>query len=108
MTDAGLMWNFFGRMGAVNESRERQICTLETSHEDHLNETPTFREESMYKQAMVPRFVAARMARLADGTIKPVIDSTFPLAEAATAHRRMEQHLNTGKIVLTTQQAEQF
>src|SRR5689334_16398867 len=34
------------------------------------------------------------------GRIKPHIDRTYPFAEAATAHRRILQHQNTGKIVL--------
>jgi NADPH2:quinone reductase len=35
------------------------------------------------------------------GTIRPVIDSTFPLADAAGAHRRLESSEHIGKIVLT-------
>jgi putative PIG3 family NAD(P)H quinone oxidoreductase len=38
---------------------------------------------------------------LASGKVKPVIDSTFPLAQAAAAHARMETSLHIGKIVLT-------
>lgn len=34
------------------------------------------------------------------GAVKPVLDSTFPLAAAAEAHRRMEGHAQFGKIVL--------
>ena len=34
------------------------------------------------------------------GKLKPVIDSTFPLAQAADAHRRMEAGDHVGKIVL--------
>jgi zinc-binding alcohol dehydrogenase/oxidoreductase len=34
------------------------------------------------------------------GGIKPVIDKTFPLAEACGAHRRMQHHEQFGKIVL--------
>lgn len=34
------------------------------------------------------------------GKIKPVIDATFPLAEAAKAHARMEDGAHIGKIVL--------
>jgi NADPH:quinone reductase-like Zn-dependent oxidoreductase len=33
--------------------------------------------------------------------VKIVMDSTFPLANAADAHRRMETSLHVGKIVLT-------
>ncbi len=35
------------------------------------------------------------------GKLKPVIDKTFPLAEAAAAHARMEAGDHVGKIVLT-------
>jgi NADPH:quinone reductase-like Zn-dependent oxidoreductase len=35
------------------------------------------------------------------GRLKPVIDSTFPLEEAAKAHARMEEGSHVGKIVLT-------
>ncbi|MGD9829593.1 MAG: NAD(P)H-quinone oxidoreductase [Hyphomicrobiaceae bacterium] len=38
---------------------------------------------------------------LATGRIKVVLDSTFPLAEAAEAHRHMETSAHVGKIVLT-------
>ena len=35
------------------------------------------------------------------GALKPVIDRTYPLAEAAAAHARMEAGDHVGKIVLT-------
>jgi putative PIG3 family NAD(P)H quinone oxidoreductase len=38
---------------------------------------------------------------LADGRLKPVIDSTFSLAQAADAHRRLDAGDHVGKIVLT-------
>ncbi|MBV8372563.1 MAG: zinc-binding dehydrogenase, partial [Candidatus Eremiobacteraeota bacterium] len=33
--------------------------------------------------------------------ISPLVDSTYPLAEAAEAHRRMQSSKHFGKIVLT-------
>jgi NADPH2:quinone reductase len=38
---------------------------------------------------------------IASGTVRPVMDSTFPLAQAAAAHGRMEASAHIGKIVLT-------
>jgi NADPH:quinone reductase len=38
---------------------------------------------------------------IASGQVKVVMDSTFPLAAAADAHRRMETSQHVGKIVLT-------
>jgi NADPH:quinone reductase len=35
------------------------------------------------------------------GRIKPLMDSRFPLEQAADAHRRMETSEHIGKIVLT-------
>jgi len=50
--------------------------------------------------------IAAALARevwplLEAGTIKPIVFKTFPLAEAAAAHRLMESSEHVGKIVLT-------
>lgn len=39
---------------------------------------------------------------LEEGRVKPVIDRTFPLDQAAAAHRLMESSEHIGKIVLTT------
>lgn len=39
-------------------------------------------------------------AALAAGQLRPVIDSTFPLHQAADAHRRMASRRNVGKVVL--------
>jgi NADPH:quinone reductase-like Zn-dependent oxidoreductase len=35
------------------------------------------------------------------GDVRPVIDTTFPLAEAAAAHRRLEASEHVGKVLLT-------
>jgi NADPH2:quinone reductase len=38
---------------------------------------------------------------VASGAVRVLVDSTFPLAEAAAAHRRMETSAHVGKIILT-------
>jgi len=53
------------------------------------------------KHGMSRRFRERWLSKFADGTLAPVIDSTFALAEAGAAHQRMEDGLNVGKIVLT-------
>jgi NADPH2:quinone reductase len=53
------------------------------------------------KAAMVSAIEAKVMPLVRQGRIKPVMDSTFPLARAADAHRRMESGEHIGKIVLT-------
>jgi NADPH:quinone reductase-like Zn-dependent oxidoreductase len=42
----------------------------------------------------------AVLALWEQGSVKPLIDSTYPFTEAATAHRRILQHQNTGKVIL--------
>ncbi|ABD86361.1 NAD(P)H-quinone oxidoreductase [Rhodopseudomonas palustris] len=53
------------------------------------------------KAAMVAAIEAKVLPLFAAGQVKPLIDGTFPLAEAAEAHRRMESSQHIGKIVLT-------
>ena len=42
---------------------------------------------------------------LAAGTVLPVIDATYPLADAATAMRYLEQERPRGKVVLRVNEA---
>jgi len=49
-----------------------------------------------------PREFAAMLALFGQGGLRPVVDKTFPLADAAAAHRRMEEAGQFGKIVLST------
>ncbi|MGP9812609.1 NAD(P)H-quinone oxidoreductase [Rhodopseudomonas sp. NSM] len=53
------------------------------------------------KAAMVAAIEAKVMPLLNEGRIKPLIDGTFALKDAADAHRRMETSQHIGKIVLT-------
>lgn len=48
-----------------------------------------------------PREFTEMLAAVRSGAIRPVIDSRFPLGEASAAHRRLEQHEQFGKIILS-------
>lgn len=54
------------------------------------------------KHAMSRRFKERWLSQFGKGGLNPIIDSVYPLAEAGTAQKRMEDGLNVGKIVLTT------
>jgi putative PIG3 family NAD(P)H quinone oxidoreductase len=61
----------------------------------------TLRPRPIAFKAMVADEIAKTVWPYAEGgRLKPVIDSTFPLAEAAAAHERMEGGNHIGKIVL--------
>jgi putative PIG3 family NAD(P)H quinone oxidoreductase len=53
-----------------------------------------------FKAALAGELRREVWPQLEAGTIRPVIDSVFPLARAADAHRRMESGEHVGKIVL--------
>jgi putative PIG3 family NAD(P)H quinone oxidoreductase len=53
------------------------------------------------KAAIIAKFEATVMPLIAAGDVTPLVDATFPLAEAAAAHTMMEQGGHFGKIVLS-------
>lgn len=53
------------------------------------------------KAAMVSAIEARVLPLIRAGKVKPLMDSRFPLREAAAAHHRMETSQHVGKIVLT-------
>jgi NADPH2:quinone reductase len=62
----------------------------------------TLRPQSDLAKARIAEALRATVwPVLASGRIAPVMDSTFPLAEAAAAHARMESSAHIGKIVLS-------
>ena len=52
------------------------------------------------KGALVRQVEEYAWPLLRDGTIAPLIDTVFPLEEAAAAHRRLESSQHIGKIIL--------
>ena len=61
----------------------------------------TLRARSVEQKALIARELEDQVWPLLEsGAIKPVIDSRFPLVEAAKAHERMESSEHIGKIIL--------
>jgi putative PIG3 family NAD(P)H quinone oxidoreductase len=52
------------------------------------------------KIAICRRFATEMLPFLADGAMRPVIDSRYPLDDVAAAHTYMQSNANVGKIVL--------
>jgi putative PIG3 family NAD(P)H quinone oxidoreductase len=64
----------------------------------------TLRARSIADKAAIAAALEQQVLPLiAAGKVRPVIDSTFPLAKAAEAHARMEASGHIGKIVLTVE-----
>ncbi|MEX0852686.1 MAG: zinc-binding dehydrogenase, partial [Bauldia sp.] len=83
--------------GARAEIDLRQIMDKRLTHTGS-----TLRPRPVAFKAAVAAAVRLNVFPLfAAGTLAPVIDSTFPLAAAAAAHRRLEASAHVGKIVLT-------
>ncbi len=97
---------------AAIEGRIVQIATL-GGKAKNLDFTPlmvkrlvhtgsTLRAREVPFKAAIAQALHERVWPLvAAGRVRPVIDSTFPLAEASAAHARMESSSHVGKIVLT-------
>jgi len=63
----------------------------------------TLRPQSVAAKAAIAAALREKVWPLVEaGTVRPVIDRTFPLAEVAEAHRLMESSQHIGKILLTT------
>jgi len=62
----------------------------------------TLRARAVKDKAAIARAIEEHVLPLiARRTVRPLIDSTFPLFEASAAHARMEADAHVGKIVLT-------
>ena len=62
----------------------------------------TLRPRTVAQKAEIARELEAKVwPLLAAGKCRPLIHATFPLVEAAEAHRMMESSVHTGKIILT-------
>ena len=75
--------------------------------EGHVKDGSTLRAQSLEAKARMARAIEERLWPLiAEGKLKPVIDSTFPLEDAAEAHRRIDDPGHIGKIVLVVSKGD--
>lgn len=56
--------------------------------------------DALFKAALTAEIRDRVWPQVTDGSLRPVIDSAFPLADAAGAHARMDGGAHVGKIVL--------
>ena len=64
----------------------------------------TLRPRNVEFKTMVADELAKTVWPYVEGNrLKPIIDATFPLAQAAAAHERLEAGDHVGKIVLTVE-----
>ena len=96
MADEGRLVMIAFLAGPKAEINFAQIMTR------RLNVTgSTLRPQSDRAKAAIARELQDRLWPLIEaGTVRPQIDSTFPLAEAVESHRRMEGSSHIGKILL--------
>jgi NADPH:quinone reductase len=62
----------------------------------------TLRPRTVAQKGAIARALREHVWPLIErGQVRPVIDATFPLADAADAHRRMDSGAHVGKVLLT-------
>ena len=93
-----------GRLVCINAMQGPKVeLNLLTLMQQRLTLTgSTLRSrEAAFKAELAAAVEAHVWPLLADGRLRPLLDSTFPLHDAAGAHRRLESSRHIGKIVLT-------
>lgn len=56
--------------------------------------------DAAFKRRMKQKLLEHVWPLLANGTLRPIVDEVFPLAQASAAHARMESSVHKGKIIL--------
>jgi putative PIG3 family NAD(P)H quinone oxidoreductase len=95
------------------EGRLVEIATLQGVKAELNIQTIMARRLTVTGSTLRPRPVADKAAIASDlrrhvwpllesGTVKPIVHATFPLRDAAAAHRMMESSAHIGKLLLTT------
>src|SRR5262249_38725391 len=93
-----------GRLGmiAFKQGRQAQVGCAVIQRKHLVLTGSRLRSRSVAEKGRIAAAVRKAVWPLIEsGAVRPVIDSTFPLAEAGKAHQRMGMSLHTGKILLT-------
>ena len=82
--------------GAQTDLDLRQLMGKRLTLKGSTLRSRPLEERAKLTEAFVERFGSA----LAEGRLKPVLDTVIPVEEADKAHRRMQGNLNIGKLIL--------
>ena len=94
----GGRWILVSTLGG--ETTEVPLRVLLKKHLRLVGSTLRSRSDAE-KSEILGQLVAMVWPRVAEGAIRPVIDKTFPMSDAAAAHQVLASQRNIGKVVLT-------
>ena len=94
----GGRWILVSTLGG--ESTEIPLRVLLKKHLKLIGSTLRSRSDAE-KSGILQRLVETVWPQVAAGTLRPVIDRTFPMERANEAHRVLAEQKNIGKVVLT-------
>ena len=94
----GGRWILIATLGG--ESTEIPLRVVLKKHIKLIGSTLRSRSDEE-KSTILRRLVETVWPQVASGRIRPVIDRTFPMENAAEAHRVLAEQKNIGKVVLT-------
>ena len=94
----GGRWILVSTLGG--ETTEVPLRVLLKKHLRLMGSTLRSRSDAE-KSEILAQLVAMVWPRVAEGTIRPVINATFPMFDAAAAHQVLAAQRNIGKVVLT-------
>ena len=94
----GGRWILVSTLGG--ETTEVPLRVLLKKHLRLIGSTLRSRSDEE-KSRILEELVRLLWPRVADGTVRPVIDRVFPMPEAAAAHQVLAAQKNIGKVILT-------
>ena len=90
-------------VGRMSQQLEVPLSVLAVMYRRLVVTGVSLRGQSVERKSAIARELeATAWPLLASGTIRPLIDSVFPLSQAGDAHRLLESSRHIGKIILKT------